>query len=70
MRKLDTEKRAAIVHALVEGNSINSTCHMTGARDEVIVLGPSSGSGLDSATKPFLFFSPRNHLRAFVKNSC
>lgn len=31
MRKLSTEKRAAILSALVEGNSINSTCRMMGA---------------------------------------
>jgi IS1 family transposase len=31
MRKLSTEKRAAIIGALVEGNSINATCRMTGA---------------------------------------
>jgi IS1 family transposase len=31
MRKLSTVKRAMILSALVEGNSINSTCRMTGA---------------------------------------
>src|SRR5438445_3585845 len=31
MNKLSTEKRAAIVGALVEGNSIRATCRMTGA---------------------------------------
>ena len=30
MRKLSTEKRAAVLHALVEGNSINATCRMCG----------------------------------------
>lgn len=30
MRKLSTEKRTAILHALVEGNSINATCRMCG----------------------------------------
>jgi IS1 family transposase len=30
MRKLSTEKRAMILSALVEGNSINATCRMTG----------------------------------------
>jgi IS1 family transposase len=30
MNKLSTEKRAAVVAALVEGNSIRSTCRMTG----------------------------------------
>src|SRR5690349_5335710 len=37
MRKLSTEKRAAILGALVEGNSINSVCRMTGAA-QVTVL--------------------------------
>ena len=31
MRKLTTEKRAAVLNALVEGNSINATARMTGA---------------------------------------
>ena len=31
MNRLSTEKRAQIVTALVEGNSIRSTCRMTGA---------------------------------------
>lgn len=31
MNKLDTKKRAAIVAALVEGNSIRATCRLTGA---------------------------------------
>ena len=31
MNRLSTEKRAAIVAALVEGNSIRATCRMTGA---------------------------------------
>lgn len=31
MNKLDTKRRAQIVAALVEGNSIRSTCRMTGA---------------------------------------
>src|SRR5438067_732066 len=31
MNKLSTEKRAAIIGALVEGNSIRATCRMTGA---------------------------------------
>src|SRR5438552_342206 len=37
MRKLSTEKRVAILSALVEGNSINATCRMTGA-SKVTVL--------------------------------
>jgi len=37
MRKLSTEKRVAILNALVEGNSINSTCRMTGV-SKVTVL--------------------------------
>ena len=31
MRKLSPEKRTAILHSLCEGNSIASTCRMTGA---------------------------------------
>src|SRR3954462_13240727 len=31
MNRLTTEKRAGIIGALVEGNSIRSTCRMTGA---------------------------------------
>lgn len=30
MNKLSTEKRAAVVAALVEGNSVRSTCRLTG----------------------------------------
>jgi IS1 family transposase len=37
MRKLSTEKRVAVLSALVEGNSINATCRMTGA-SKVTVL--------------------------------
>src|SRR5436305_13740454 len=37
MRKLSTEKRVAIISALVEGNSINATCRMMGA-SKVTVL--------------------------------
>jgi len=37
MRKLSTEKRVMILSALVEGNSINATCRMTGA-SKVTVL--------------------------------
>jgi hypothetical protein len=37
MRKLSPERRAAVLSALVEGNSINSTCRMTGA-NKVTVL--------------------------------
>jgi IS1 family transposase len=37
MRKLTNEKRAAILSALFEGNSINSTCRMTGT-SKVTVL--------------------------------
>ncbi len=39
MNKLSTEKRAAIVAALVEGNSLRATCRMTGAsRNTVLKL--------------------------------
>lgn len=37
MRKLTTEKRATILSALVEGNSINATCRLTGV-SKVTVL--------------------------------
>lgn len=37
MRKLTTEKRVAVLSALVEGNSINATCRMTGV-SKVTVL--------------------------------
>lgn len=30
MNPLGTEKRVPVVSALVEGNSINATCHVTG----------------------------------------
>ena len=39
MRQLDTKKRAQIVACLVEGNSLRSTCRITGAaRDTVTKL--------------------------------
>lgn len=36
MNRLTTEKRAAIVAALVEGNSIRATCRMTGASKNTV----------------------------------
>ena len=36
MNKLPTEKRAAIIGALVEGNSIRATCRMTGASKNTV----------------------------------
>jgi IS1 family transposase len=36
MNKLSTQRRAAIVAALVEGNSIRSTCRMTGASKNTV----------------------------------
>lgn len=36
MNRLSTEKRAAIVGALVEGNSIRATCRMTGASKNTV----------------------------------
>ena len=46
MNKLDTAKRAQIVAALVEGNSINATVRMTGAAKHTVLklladLGPA-----------------------------
>lgn len=39
MNRLDTEKRARVIGALVEGNSIRSTCRMTGVcKDAVLKL--------------------------------
>ena len=39
MNRLNTEKRVAVVAALVEGNSIRSTCRMTGvAKGTVLSL--------------------------------
>lgn len=37
MRKLSTEKRAAILSALVEGNSINATCRMIGVAKKTVL---------------------------------
>jgi IS1 family transposase len=37
MRKLPAEKRAAVLSALVEGNSINSTCRMTGVAKKTVL---------------------------------
>src|SRR2546423_9640561 len=37
MNKLSTEKRAAIIGALVEGNSIRATCRMTGAAKGTVI---------------------------------
>ena len=36
MNKLSTEKRAQILGCLVEGNSIRSTCHITGASKNTV----------------------------------
>jgi hypothetical protein len=37
MNKLSSEKRAAIVASLVEGNSIRATCRMTGASKTTVM---------------------------------
>src|SRR4051812_24378203 len=37
MNQLSVERRAAIVSALVEGNSIRATCRMTGAAKNTVV---------------------------------
>ncbi len=36
MNRLTPERRAAIVAALVEGNSIRATCRMTGAAEGTV----------------------------------
>ena len=47
MNRLSTERRAQIVSALVEGNSIRSTCRMTGAaKGTVLKLLVDLGRGL------------------------
>src|ERR1035441_2027683 len=39
MNRLNIERRAQVVHSLVEGNSIRSTCRMTGVcKDAVLKL--------------------------------
>lgn len=44
MNRLSIEKRAQIVNALVEGNSIRATCRLTGAsKDAVLKLIPDMG---------------------------
>jgi IS1 family transposase len=37
MNKLNTEKRVQVINALVEGNSINSTCRMTGIAKHTVL---------------------------------
>jgi len=37
MNKLSSQRRALIVRALVEGNSIRATCRMTGAAKNTVV---------------------------------
>ncbi len=45
MNRLSIEKRAQIVNALVEGNSIRATCRLTGAcKDAVLKLIPDMGA--------------------------
>ena len=47
MNRLTIEKRAQIVNALVEGNSIRATCRLTGAcKDAVLKLIRDMGCGL------------------------
>jgi len=39
MNRLNTTRRAQVIHSLVEGNSIRATCRMTGAcKDAVLNL--------------------------------
>lgn len=37
MNKLSADRRAAIIHALCEGNSIRATARMTGANKETVM---------------------------------
>ena len=37
MNRLSTERRAKVIAALVEGNSIRATCRMTGAAKNTVV---------------------------------
>jgi IS1 family transposase len=37
MNKLNSRKRASVIHALVEGNSINSTCRMLGVSQKTVL---------------------------------
>ncbi len=37
MNRLSTEKRAKVIGALVEGNSINATCRMLGAGKHTVL---------------------------------
>ena len=49
MRKLSTEKRAAVLNALFEGCSINSTTRMTGVNKiTVLRLLADAGVGVES----------------------
>src|SRR5580693_6466088 len=45
MHRLNIERRAAVIMALVEGNSIRATCRMTGtSKDAVLKLIPDMGA--------------------------
>ena len=52
MRKLTTEKRAAILSALCEGNSINATARMNRV-SKITVLRLLADAGLFPAVVPF-----------------
>jgi len=45
MNRLATEKRTAVIAALVEGTSINATCRMTGVAKTVCFGGGNSLRG-------------------------
>ena len=45
MNRLSNERRAAVIQALIEGNSIRATCRMTGvSKDAVLKLIPDMGA--------------------------
>jgi IS1 family transposase len=56
MNRLSTQKRAEIIHSLVEGNSINATCRMTGAAKMTVLklirdLGEATSRYQDTALR-------------------
>ncbi len=56
MNRLSTQKRAEIIHSLVEGNSINATCRMTSAAKMTVLklirdLGEATSRYQDTALR-------------------
>ena len=56
MNKMDTARRAQVIRCLVEGNSINSTCRMTGVAKNTILkllveIGASCSAFLDKTMR-------------------